>query len=309
MAKEGLFLELRSALTKRRTTKAPVVREGLRVARRRGDIEFTLRVLPVSVAPPADVLPAGGLRAERTGRRWSAGRRAPDDGPRRLPTRDVAWLRQELASTQQYLQSIVDQQESATQDLRAAHEEMLSSNEELQSTNEELETTKEELQSSNEELTTVNEQLQHRNTELDVADDDLSNFIEQRRPADGGRGPRSARPPAHPGRRRPRSTCCPRTSAARWSTSTLASTTTRIGSWPSKAIIDRPRPWEQELTDRDGRWWLLRVQPYLTADGVIDGATLVAVDVDLVKRALECSRRATTRRHRPGRARAAGRAR
>ena len=91
--------------------------------------------------------------------------------------RDAAWLRQELASTKQYLQSIVDEQEAASQELRAAHEEVLSSNEELQSTNEELETTKEELQSSNEELTTVNEQFLSRNRELDALTDDLSNFI------------------------------------------------------------------------------------------------------------------------------------
>ena len=77
----------------------------------------------------------------------------------------------------QYLQSIVDDQEAASQELRAAHEEVLSSNEELQSTNEELETTKEELQSANEELTTVNEQFLSRNRELDVLTDDLSNFI------------------------------------------------------------------------------------------------------------------------------------
>ena len=38
------------------------------------------------------------------------------------------------------------------------------------------------------------------------------------------------------------------------------------------------------MRDRDGRWWMLRVRPFLTADNRIDGATLVAVDVDLVKR-------------------------
>ena len=96
---------------------------------------------------------------------------------RRNANRDAAWLRQELASTKQYLQSIVDEQDAASQELRAAHEEVLSSNEELQSTNEELETTKEELQSANEELTTVNEQFMSRNRELDALTDDLSNFI------------------------------------------------------------------------------------------------------------------------------------
>ena len=177
MAKEGLFMELRSALTEAKATRAPVVREHLRVSDGGDDIEFTLRVLPVDAAAATGLLPAGAVRDRRTGRR---GRPAPlthDAGRHGDADRDVAWLRQELASSKQYLQSIVDQQDAASQELRAAHEEVLSSNEELQSTNEELETTKEELQSANEELTTVNEQFQNRNRELDALTDDLSNFI------------------------------------------------------------------------------------------------------------------------------------
>ncbi len=71
----------------------------------------------------------------------------------------VAQLEEDLASTRQYLQSIIEE-------LRSANEEIQSSNEELQSTNEELQTAKEELQSTNEELTTINEEMQSRNTEL-----------------------------------------------------------------------------------------------------------------------------------------------
>jgi hypothetical protein len=47
------------------------------------------------------------------------------------------------------------------------------------------------------------------------------------------------------------------------------------------------QPWQQEATDRDGRWWLLRVQPYRTVDNRIDGATIVAVDIDVIKRSEE----------------------
>jgi len=54
---------------------------------------------------------------------------------------------------------------------------VLSSNEELQSINEELETAKEELQSANEELTTVNEELQNRNNELSMVNGDLNNLL------------------------------------------------------------------------------------------------------------------------------------
>ena len=153
------------------------MREQLRVLDGGDDIEFTLRVLPVTVAHSADCCLLV-LFESKDWPAWSAGARRPGRrAPRSHADRDAAWLRQELASTKQYLQSIVDEQEAAAQELRAAHEEVLSSNEELQSTNEELETTKEELQSSNEELTTVNEQFLSRNRELDALTDDLSNFI------------------------------------------------------------------------------------------------------------------------------------
>jgi two-component system CheB/CheR fusion protein len=56
-------------------------------------------------------------------------------------------------------------------------EEAQSANEELQSTNEELETAKEELQSSNEELQTLNEELKNRNQNLSVLNDDLANLM------------------------------------------------------------------------------------------------------------------------------------
>ena len=173
MAKQGLFLELRSALTEAQATKAPVVREHLRVTDRGADLEFTLRVLPVAPAGTT-ALSLLVLFETRTPPWIAAGPETIGGTP---AERDVAWLRAELASSKHYLQSLVDQHETSTQELRAAHEEVLSSNEELQSTNEELETTKEELQSANEELTTVNEQFQSRNVELDALTDDLSNFI------------------------------------------------------------------------------------------------------------------------------------
>src|SRR5262249_10887468 len=86
-------------------------------------------------------------------------------------------LKQELATTKEYLQSIIEEQEATNEELKSANEEIQSSNEELQSTNEELETAKEELQSTNEELTTVNEELQNRNTELSLVNNDLSNLL------------------------------------------------------------------------------------------------------------------------------------
>ena len=193
MAKQGLFMELRSALTEAKTTNGPVVREGLHVVDGSDDIEFTLRVLPVRVAAPRRSAACSCCSNRRTGR---PGRRARSRRTKARATnadRDAAWLRQELASTKQYLQSIVDEQDAASQELRAAHEEVLSSNEELQSTNEELETTKEELQSANEELTTVNEQFHEPQSRARRADRRPVELHQQRRPADGHGRTRSAR--------------------------------------------------------------------------------------------------------------------
>ena len=278
MAREGLLVELNSALAEAKATRAPVVRDDLRVVDHGKELSFTLRILPV--APPGVPEASFLVLFETAAPPWT-----PElADPMILGTadRDVEWLRRELASSKQYLQSIVDQQEAITQELRAAHEEVLSSNEELKSTNEELETTKEELQSTNEELTTLNEQYQSRNRELDLLTDDLSNFISS-----------AHLPMVTVGRdlliRR-------LTPAAARAFNILPTDVGRpidhikfalavhdIG--PAIAtVIATLQPWQEEVTDRDGHWWLLRVQPYRTADDRIDGATIVAVDIDLVKR-------------------------
>ena len=91
--------------------------------------------------------------------------------------RRAARLQDELATTKEYLQSVIETQEATNEELQSASEEVLSSNEELQSTNEELETAKEELQSVNEELNTVNDELRERNTEILEANKDLVNLF------------------------------------------------------------------------------------------------------------------------------------
>ena len=52
-------------------------------------------------------------------------------------------------------------------------------------------------------------------------------------------------------------------------------------------MIDTVQPDEREVRDRDGRWYMLRVHPYRTADNKIDGAVIVLVDVDMFQRSQE----------------------
>ncbi|HWR13280.1 MAG TPA: CheR family methyltransferase [Terriglobales bacterium] len=76
-------------------------------------------------------------------------------------------------TTQDRLQSTIEQLEATGEELQSANEELETTNEELQSTNEELETTNEELQSTNEELETTNEELQSLNEELENMNEEL----------------------------------------------------------------------------------------------------------------------------------------
>lgn len=85
--------------------------------------------------------------------------------------------RQSSLLAEQHYRTLMDEFEKTQEVLVTANEELQSSNEELQSTNEELETTKEELQSTNEELSTVNEELNSRNLEITLINKDLNNLL------------------------------------------------------------------------------------------------------------------------------------
>src|SRR5207249_2883700 len=171
------------------------------------------------------------------------------------------------------------------EELKAANEEILSANEELQSTNEELQTAKEEAQSANEELATVNEELRHRNAELARLNNDLVNLLSGvnipivmvsrdlriRRftplaekvfnliPTDVGR---------------PISNIKPNLNVA------------DLGEL-IRGVIDSLAPHESEVRDREGHWFSLRIRPYVTLENQIDGASIVLLDIDSIKRSLE----------------------
>jgi two-component system CheB/CheR fusion protein len=178
MAREGLMVVLHTAVQEAGATREPVYKRAIRF-RSNGEFkEVSLQVIPLS-AP-------GGARDvfylvlfERPGGPQAA---LPELAPPVAPEKpsgdeEKEQLRSELASTKDYLQSVIASQEVFNEELRSANEEILSSNEELQSTNEELETAKEELQSANEELTTLNEELQTRNRDLAKVNDDLNNLL------------------------------------------------------------------------------------------------------------------------------------
>ena len=289
MAREGLFLELRSALNECRQKAATVRRKGVRIRGEGLDREIDLHVLPVK-------LPHAGERCflilfEEIVRRALPPEKAVYTEPlKEADGSEAALVRQELASTREYLQSVIEQQDVVNEELKSANEEILSGNEELQSTNEELETAKEELESTNEELTTVNEQLQNSNQELSRLGDALTNFqasanvpivelsidLRVRRftpaaakvlnlfPGDIGRPIGNLEQLVE--------------------TSDLQELVTEV--------IKTVQVTEREVRDRNGRWYALRVHPYRTEDNRIDGAVAVFVDIDDAKSAQEALREA-----------------
>ena len=151
----------------------------------------------------------------------------------------------------------------------------------MQSINEELETAKEELESSNEELVTVNDELRNRNQELTVLNDDLNNLhVSVNLPILMlGRDLRIRR----------------FTPRAEKVLSLIATDLGRpIGDIKLKInvpdleallleVISTVSVTEREVQDSEGRWYVMRVQPYKTLDNRIDGALLVLLDIDELK--------------------------
>jgi two-component system CheB/CheR fusion protein len=292
MARKGLLVELRQAIEEARKKDAPSRKEGLRI-RYRGQVRnVSLEVIPIKGrAAAAHCL----LVLFETHRESSpAARRAPRV-PSPLPVakakdREIEGLKRKLAETAEYLNTVAHEHEAALEELQSTNEEALSSNEELQSVNEELQTAKEEIQSANEELSTLNQELQDRNVELAQANDDLLNLLG------------SVNIPivmvGHDLRVRRF------TPAAEKLFSLIPTDIGRpLGDLRTaleapelvrevRDVIDTVRVSEREVRDGQGAFYVMRIWPYLTREHKVDGALVVLLDVDALKRSAEQVKRA-----------------
>lgn len=280
MAREGLLAEIRTAVHMSKRKELPVRRSGVRVKTNEHSVMIDVEVIPFTgvardryyaVIFEPSIVPV----REPKGKGRTA--KKPDE------VREVTRLKRELDATREYLQSIIEEQEAMNEELRSANEEIQSSNEELQSTNEELETAKEELQSSNEELTTLNEELENRNDELALANDDLSNLLTSLdigvvmldagmriRRSNGAAERVLNLLPSDIGR-----------SISDLKTTLVLDDLEKL----IAAVIDTLEVREMTVQDRGGRWYSLRIRPYKTMDNKIDGAVIVVVDIDALRRA------------------------
>jgi PAS domain S-box-containing protein len=203
---------------------------------------------------------------------------ATPEGLDNVKDSQIRELKDDLDSSKRTLLTIVENQEATNEELRSTLEELQSSNEELQSTNEELETAKEELQSSNEELTTLNDELKNRNQALGVLSDNQTNLIKNVDPAvvmvDNRLRIRLFTPSAQ------------KLLNLIPSDTGLPISNIRIGiSVPEldKSILEVIKtlsPLNSEVTDEKGRFYEMRIRPYVTEDNRIDGAVLSFIDIN-----------------------------
>ena len=289
-AREGLKLELSSALRKVASLPAPVRHDGLTV-RTNGSFEkVNLVVCPMDAAGESSgvVLVIFEDRHEelpvpQPGSPAQSGGEASED-------QQVAALERELRLKEEVLQATVEELETSNEELKSTNEELQSTNEEFQSANEELETSKEEMQSINEELVTVNAELQQKIESLSRSNNDMNNLL-----AGTGIGTLFIDPQLRIVRFTP---------ALKAIINLVPSDVGRlVGDFAAnlsgsdkiaadvKAVLDTLVPREAQVQTRDGVWYLMRILPYRTVDNVIEGAVITFVDVTELRRLQDSLRR------------------
>jgi two-component system CheB/CheR fusion protein len=283
MARPGLLFQLQGAIDEARKQGFEARRQNVRV-----DDEqigaVTIRVIPFKVPAQTQYSFLIVFETERAADDGSAttglspipaGEVVVDpanDGDHSSPGKQIVQLRQELAATREYLQSIIESQEGTNEELQSANEEIQSGNEELQSTNEELQTSKEELESANEELHTVNEEMQHRNELLTQLNNDLTNLLYS-----------VSLPIVMVGADLSVRRFTPQAAAM------LGLTSSDIGRPMPRLrlkvnmgnleqnmldVIQQVQSQQLHVQDSDGKWCVLRIVPYRTMDNKIDGVVL-----------------------------------
>src|SRR6266403_1560499 len=284
MAREGLFLELSSALKDAKALGHAIKRKGLHNEKNGESLVVDIEVAPLHSEVSREPLFLVLFKEIEVLENQSFSSNQPNTSHISEKTKEVQIhkLKQELSATRAHLQSTIEELEESNERLQVANEEILSNNEELQSVNEELETSKEELQSTNEELTTVNEEIQNRNVEITQANNDLNNLLESvnipiimldkqlriRRftpgaervmnliPSDIGRPIGNIRP-----------------MIVLQDLEDLILDTLHTGD-----TIER------EVQDKHGNWYLMKLLAYKVADNEINGIIMTFVDIGVIKK-------------------------
>ena len=283
LAREGLRLDLSSALRKVAKRRKPVRYEKISV-QMNGDTQL----INLTVKPVAEFAGQGAAMLvvfEDIAPDEEAESEVFPSQPAVAATSRVADLERELRSNREYLQTTIEELETSNEELKSANEELQSANEELQSTNEELETSKEELQSVNEELVTVNAEHEVKLEELSKANNDMSNLLASTEVGtiflDNDLRIQRFTPAA--------------TRLVKLILSDVGRPLSDIATHISDdnlvgdvaQVLDDLQPREKEVQIQEGRWFLLRMRPYRTTENVIEGAVITFIDITDQKRVQE----------------------
>jgi two-component system CheB/CheR fusion protein len=278
-AREGLQLDLRSAIHSAAIQKKQMTCRGLQVKTNGGSHGVDLTVRPLSATGVAAGLllicfQDSGLPLKAKAVRGKTG--AGQAKPERLN-----YLEQELAYTRENLQATVEEMQATNEELKSTNEELQSTNEEMQSTNEELETSKEELQSLNEELVTINSEYQSKIEQLMGLQNDMKNLLDTISVGTIFLDARLAI------KRFSREAA----KAYRLVASDIGRPLGDIKSNIEGAdlvadaleVLDSLVPRDKEVQKSGGGWYQVRVMPYRTLDNVIDGVVLTFTDISALK--------------------------
>jgi two-component system, chemotaxis family, CheB/CheR fusion protein len=273
IAREELRPALRAAIYKAFTDQKEIVYRGIKVLAGSGATTINLIVMPMK-----EPLPAG----KRALVIVEAASPSTVQGPCQTAGGDDTSGNTLTHHLEEQLRVIGEQLQSTSEQLETSNERFLLANEELMTVNEELQSTNEELQSTNEELVTVNSELQRKMEELNQSNSDLQNLFTSSEiatiflnrqllikrfspamaailnllPADVDR-------PVHH-----------LNSNIDWSD--LASDAT--------SVLEKLITLEREVKSRDGCSYIMRVLPYRTTEGVIDGIVVTLIDISERKR-------------------------
>ena len=286
MAREGLLIDLRSAINRAKTTNSPVRADNVHIKSDGASKAVNLEVIPIRGIGTPDRFYVVTFQNAIVAKPFEKSKQK--GAVSRAASRERDRLQREADQLRGQLQALIEDHETTTEEFKSANEEVLSANEELQSTNEELETAREELQSSIEELTTLNEELQNRNSELSSANNDLINLLANAHipivMVGNNLRIRRFTPPAE--------------KLMNLITADLGRRLREIRSnlefddleTVVQRTIDTAVLQELEVREKGGPWYLMKVRPYKTSESKIDGAVISFQDIDALKRSLEETR-------------------
>jgi two-component system CheB/CheR fusion protein len=275
--RQELRLELRSALYQARQQKTAVEARGLKVK-----LEDRIEFINIHIRPV--------LREEDIARGFILV--IFEKTEEEADNREVIFrsdevvsrhLEDELIRLKTQLRNSNEQHEFQAEELKASNEELQAINEELRSVAEELETSKEELQSMNEELRTVNQELKIKIEETTLSSNNMQNLINSSNIGTIFLDPSLRIAMFTPAVREvfnliPSDLGRP-----------LSDITHRLEYknllQDAEKVLEKFPIVEQEVQTTDGRYYIMRVLPYRTAEDHINGIVITFVDISRRKQA------------------------